>query len=133
MHICTNSVSVKYNIKNVGGNIVYDNDTYEVKDNNFLIDTTLSSTKLYAGKETRGHRHNEQEEVYIFTKGSGKMVIDGEYCSKRELKVTEGDIVLVHKGCHHKVHNMPKFPDRKWKGTTLEFICILQGKRNENR
>ena len=133
MCICSCAVSVKYNIKNVGGKTVYDNDTYVVKDNTFLIDTTLSSTKLYAGKETRGHRHAEQEEVYVFTKGSGEMIIDGDYCAKRLLKVTEGDIVLVHKGCHHKVHNPAVFPDRKWKGTPLEFICILQGKRNEKR
>ena len=123
---------MKWSIKNIGGKTVLDNDTYVVKDNNFLFDTTLSSTKLYAGKETRGHKHGDQEEVYIFTKGSGEMIIDGDYCSKRLLEVTAGDIVLVHKGCHHKVRNTAKYPNRRWKGTALEFICVLQGQRSED-
>ena len=116
---------MKWDIYNIGGKTVLDNDTYKIKDNNFLFDTTLSSTRLYAGKETRGHKHDDQEEVYFFIDGFGQMIIDGEYCAKRVLEVEEGDVVLVHKGCHHKVRNIAKCLD-------LTFICVLQGKRSES-
>ena len=115
---------MKWDIYNIGGKTVLDNDTYKIKDNNFLFDTTLSSTRLYAGKETRGHKHDDQEEVYFFIDGFGEMIIDGDFCAKRVLEVAEGDIVLVHKGCHHKVRNTAQCLD-------LTFICVLQGQRDE--
>ena len=37
---------MKVNIKNVGGEITKDNETYTLQDNNFLNNLTLSSTFL---------------------------------------------------------------------------------------
>ena len=57
----------------ISGKIVKDNDTYLVKDNTQLNSTIVSTTELYPGKATRGHSHDDQEEVYVFTEGHGEM------------------------------------------------------------
>lgn len=57
---------IKHNIHDVGGEVVKDNETYLLKDNRTLRNLVLSSTKLYRGQSTRGHRHAGQEEVYFF-------------------------------------------------------------------
>ena len=55
--------------ENVGGDIVKDNDIYQLRDNTTLNNLVLSSTLLHAGKQTTGHKHEGQEEVYFFITG----------------------------------------------------------------
>jgi len=105
---------------NVGGNIVKDDDTYLIKDNKFLNDLVLSSTKLYKGRLTRGHRHPGQEEVYIFVQGYGKMIVGDE--NSKPFDVCPGDIVLIPDGAFHRVINDGEM--------TMIFNCIFNGKRN---
>jgi oxalate decarboxylase/phosphoglucose isomerase-like protein (cupin superfamily) len=61
---------------NVGGEIVKQDERYVVQDNKLLKNLILSSTRLNPGKETTGHRHEGQEEVYMFMEGTGEMLLD---------------------------------------------------------
>ena len=69
---------IKYSKTDIGGDIVKDNETYQLKDNKTLKNLVLSSTRLYRGQQTRGHRHEGQEEVYFFVGGHGEMIVGDE-------------------------------------------------------
>ena len=107
---------MKYENFDVGGELIKDNAQYQLFDNKTLKNLILSKTKLRAGQSTNGHRHAGQEEVYMFTKGEGKMELD-----HRMFDVKEGDIVLIEDNVFHKVHNTGDY----W----LEFVCVFDGKR----
>ena len=61
---------MKINIDDIGGILVKEDDRYIVKDNTDLNNLVVSSTNLNPGKQTTGHKHAGQEEVYIFVKGN---------------------------------------------------------------
>lgn len=107
----------KYTKENIGGKIVRDTDTYIVTDNNELNNLVLSSTLLYPGKSTSGHKHDGQEEVYFFVRGEGIMEIDQEM-----LPVKAGDVITIPDGAFHKVYNNDK-------SLELYFICVFDGRR----
>lgn len=107
---------MKYNILDIGGNIVKNNETYILKDNKLLNNLVVSSTQLHPHQTTRGHKHEGQEEVYYFVKGEGIMWLDG-----KRIEVTVGDVVLIEDGVHHKVKAGMK---------GLYFVCVFDGKRN---
>ena len=104
----------------VGGDIVKDNETYVIKDNRTLNNLVLSSTKLYKGQQTRGHRHPGQEEVYFFVQGWGKMIVGNE--DSEPFDVEPGSIVLVPDGAFHRVINDGEMH--------MVFNCVFQGQRN---
>ena len=101
----------------IGGDVVKHNETYLLKDNNALDNLTVSSTKLYPDRETRGHKHDGVDEVYIFTSGSGKIQLDDI-----AIPVKEGSVILIEGGVFHKVYNTSSL-------SNLDFICVLQGQR----
>jgi mannose-6-phosphate isomerase-like protein (cupin superfamily) len=103
--------------ENVGGDIVKDNDVYQLRDNTSLKNLVLSSTLLHADKQTTGHKHEGQEEVYFFVSGFGEMSIDDERFS-----VKPGDIVLIEDGEFHRVYNTSQ--------EDLYFVCVFDGNRN---
>jgi len=113
-------MQIKYNVHDIGGEVVKDNETYLLKDNTTLKNLVLSSTKLYRGQQTRGHRHAGQEEVYIFVQGYGKMIVGNE--TDEPFAVSPGDIVLIPDGAFHRVINDGEM--------NLVFDCVFQGKRN---
>jgi len=104
-------------IKDIGGSVVKDSDVYLVKDNKILNDLVLSSTFLRANKSTTGHKHEGQEEVYMFITGAGEMEVDGN-----KFNVREGDCILIEDGEFHKVYNTGHLG--------LYFICVFNGKRS---
>ena len=105
---------MKVKLEQIRGEIVKDNETYVLEDNNFLQHLTLSRTILKPGQSTRGHSHDNQEEVYIFTKGNGTMIIgDTEY------DANTGDTFLIKSGKFHRVIN-------KSDNTPCEFTCIFE-------
>ena len=110
----------KVNEFNIGGEVVKDNETYLLKDNKTLNNLVLSSTKLYKGQQTRGHRHPGQEEVYIFVQGYGKMIVGDE--DSTPFDVAPGDYVLIPDGAFHKVINDGEMH--------MIFNCVFDGKRN---
>jgi len=110
-------MKLKYNNHDVGGEIVKDNETYLLKDNKTLNNLVLSSTKLYRGQATRGHKHSGQEEVYFFVQGTGMMIVDEE-----KFRIAAGDIILIPDGAFHQVVNDGE--------QNLTFNCVFQGTRN---
>ncbi len=108
---------MKYGGYDVGGNVVKKDSRYVVKDNTELERLVVSSTTLYAGQSTGGHKHEGQEEVYQFVWGEGKMQLDDD-----TFDVKSGDIVLVKDGVFHRVFNTGKQP--------MYFVCVFEGKRN---
>ena len=111
---------MKYNIYDVGGEVVKDNETYVLKDNKTLNNLVLSSTRLHKNQQTRGHRHPGQEEVYFFVIGSGKMIVGDE--DSEPFNVIGGDVVLIPDGAFHRVINDGEMD--------LLFNCVFDGKRN---
>ena len=109
---------MKYNVLNIGGEIVKDNETYVLKDNKTLKNLVLSSTDLKPGQQTRGHAHPGQEEVYHFISGTGSIQIDNDMYN-----AAAGDIFLIPDGAFHKVFNGSD-------SENLYFVCVFDGKRN---
>ena len=106
---------MKFKINDINGNIVKQDDRYIVKDNTHLKNLVVSSTKLNRHKETSGHKHNGQEEVYYFLEGSGTMWLDD-----KSMYVTQGDVVLIEDSVFHKVKAGP---------LGLYFVCVFDGRR----
>ncbi|MCH1526459.1 MAG: cupin domain-containing protein [SAR86 cluster bacterium] len=106
----------------VSGILAKEDERYQVIDNNTLNNLVLSSTNLNPGHSTSGHKHKGQEEVYIFIKGSGEMILTSPDNSEKKFSVTTGDIVLIEDGVHHKVFNTSK--------EELYFVCVFDGKRS---
>ena len=107
----------KVTIKDVGGDVIKDNDTYLLKDNAFGNNLVLSSTFLRANQKTNGHSHKGQEEVYFFVDGEGEMQIDDE-----RFPVTAGDVICIEDGEFHRVFNTGHLG--------LYFVCVFDGGRN---
>lgn len=108
---------MKYGAHDIGGEIVKKDDRYTVRDNTELKNLIVSSTDLKPGKSTGGHRHEGQEEVYFFIRGTGRMELDADH-----FDIYEGDTVLIKDGVFHRVHNTGN--------DNLYFICVFDGKRN---
>ena len=113
----TSKMSTKLTIKDIGGYVAKEDARYIVKDNPHLKGLVLSSTFLTANKETSGHKHDGQEEIYFFIKGKGEMTLDDD-----RFPVEEGDVILIEDGVFHQVHNTGHLG--------LYFVCVFDGKRN---
>ena len=81
---------IKFNMIHIDGYVVKEDSRYLVRDNTSLENLVVSSTKLNPNKETTGHKHDGQEEVYMFLKGSGRMWLDDD-----EMPVHANEIVLI--------------------------------------
>jgi len=108
---------MKYNTNDIGGKVVKANGVYTVIDNSELKHLVLSQTVLHVGKETTGHYHEGQEEIYFFMYGRGRMIV-----GDKEFEVTGGDIILIPDGLFHKVFNTGI--------SDLVFNCVFEGMRN---
>ena len=112
----------KLSICDIGGVVVKDNETYLLKDNTDLKNLVLSSTTLHPNKETRGHDHPGQEEVYFFVSGQGSMYLIHDDVHVYEFDVGPGDVVQIPDGWFHKVKNTGD--------KDLYFVCVFDGKRS---
>ena len=91
------------------GEEINNSDTYRLVDNTELNNLVVSTTTLY---------HEDQEEVYMFTRGEGYINLDGE-----EFAAKEGDVFTIKAKVFHQVRNPhPEF--------ALHFMCVFEGKRN---
>mgnify|MGYP003625804136 FL=1 len=108
---------MKFNITDIGGEVVKDNETYLLRDNLTLNNLVLSSTTLHPKKETNGHSHEGKEEIYYFIKGNGEMVVRYDI-----FEVKAGDVVMIPDGAFHQVQN-PTDED-------LYFVCVFDGSRD---
>jgi mannose-6-phosphate isomerase-like protein (cupin superfamily) len=107
---------MKYGAWDIGGDVVKRDERYIVKDNTELNNLVVSSTNLFPFKSTTGHKHDGQEEVYLFVGGAGNMELDND-----TFTVARGDTVLIKDGVFHRVHAGK---------SGLEFICVFDGKRS---
>ena len=108
---------MKIKLDDKDSEIIKQNETYTLLDNTILKKLRVSKTILHIGKNTTGHKHPGQEEVYHFVSGEGYIQLGEE-----TLTVRSGSIVLIPDGVFHKVFN-----------TGLEdlvFVCVFNGKRN---
>lgn len=105
---------MKVHIENIEGEIVKDNETYTLIDNNYLDHMTLSQTVLKPSQSTRGHSHDNQEEVYIFTSGEATMQIEEEI-----YRAVAGDTFLIRAGQFHRVFNVSS-------NEFCYFTCIFE-------
>ena len=106
--------------------VVHSNETYDVIDNTSLDNLIVSKTILHVGKNTSGHNHTGQEEVYIFMGNEyskGKMIV-----GENTYNVEKGSIVLIPDGAFHKVWNTAD--ESLGEHGDLEFICVFDGTRN---
>jgi oxalate decarboxylase/phosphoglucose isomerase-like protein (cupin superfamily) len=110
----TLKLKVKEAIKN-GKNIYKNTKSYENEINEVLIDLPVKKTGLkklmvcmnylYPGKVNsefkmmRGHKHNA-EEVYIFLKGKGILIVDN-----KKIKIKKGDLITVPVNKYHRAIN----------------------------
>jgi mannose-6-phosphate isomerase-like protein (cupin superfamily) len=106
---------MKFKYSNIEGTVVKNDDRYIVKDNTTLNNLVVSSTRLNPHKSTSGHRHEGQEEVYMFLEGNGTMELDD-----KTFPVTAGDTVLIEDGVFHRVHSDT---------VELYFVCVFDGTR----
>ncbi len=117
---------MKIKLDKTDSTIIKSNETYDVIDNTNLDKLIVSKTVLHPGKETGGHNHSGQEEVYIFMRGSGKMVV-----GTKTYNVKAGDTILIPDGDFHKVWNLDEYDkDFEYPVGDLEFICVFDGGRN---
>ena len=66
---------------------------------------SLAEATLPVNHETIEHYHAQSEEIYYFTKGSGRMRLGDE-----EAEVTAGDCVVIPPGTRHKLWNTGSAP-----------------------
>ena len=97
--------------------VVKEDDRYVVLDNNSLSKLVPSITKLNPSKSTSGHKHEGQEEVYVFYRGIGIMQIDDT-----KFNVKQGDVIPVPDGAFHRVFNESE--------DILEFAAVFNGERH---
>ena len=112
---------MKINALDIKGTVAKKDKRYVVRDNLFLKDLVLSSTRLKAKCKTNGHSHNKQEEVYLFLSGKGKIIIDDTIHF-----VSQNSIVLIPDGAFHQVENTEDVED-------LYFVCVFNGKRYDKK
>ena len=112
---------MKIKLDKTDSKVVHSNETYNVIDNTSLSGLIVSKTELHPGKQTSGHNHSGQEEVYIFTNGWGRMIVGTETYS-----VNTGDIVLIPDGAFHKVWNTSNYKANN----PLIFVCVFDGRRS---
>ena len=108
---------MKFKSSSIEGTVVKNDDRYIVKDNTTLKNLVVSSTRLSPRKSTSGHKHEGQEEVYMFVDGNGEMEVDDN-----KFNVKAGDVICIEDGEFHRVHNTGHLG--------LYFVCVFDGGRN---
>jgi mannose-6-phosphate isomerase-like protein (cupin superfamily) len=61
---------------------------------------SLAEATLEPGEATQRHCHRASEEIYVVTKGSGTLEVDGE-----ARRVRPGDAILIPPGAWHTLEN----------------------------
>jgi mannose-6-phosphate isomerase-like protein (cupin superfamily) len=111
----------KEEFDDIGGHIAKETDSYTVKDNYVGDHLVLSSSHLFPEKQTNGHKHTLQDEIFFFTQGTGEMYLrhpdEGQGEKEEVITVSPQDIVTVHAGVFHRVMNKGK--------TKLKYLRVM--------
>ncbi len=74
------------------------------------VNQSLAEATVPPGGETEEHYHRASEEIYLFTRGSGRMRLGDE-----DSDVAAGDTVVIPPGTRHKLWNTGTEP--------LKLLC----------
>jgi mannose-6-phosphate isomerase-like protein (cupin superfamily) len=66
---------------------------------------SLAQATVPPGASTEAHYHKASEEIYLFTAGSGRMILDDETAAVRA-----GDCVVIPPGTEHQLVNDGREP-----------------------
>ena len=92
--------------------LIKSNERYNLYD--YKLDhLVLSMTVLNPEQETRGHSHENIDEIYICIEGEGKIQVGEE-----EFDFKPGDMITIPPGDFHKVFNTTK--------NKLSFLSIFE-------
>lgn len=69
------------------------------------VNQSLAEAMVPPGRDTIEHYHRTTEEIYLFTRGSGRMRVGDE-----ERDVGAGDCVVIAPGVRHKLWNTSDEP-----------------------
>lgn len=97
-------------------NATYTIQDLHIKDTKGRDVYTVSTTVLHPAKQTSGHLHELDNELYEFIEGNGVMIV-----GKLAVFVAAGDFIYVEKTQFHKVINSSNSVD-------LIFRCYFTGK-----
>jgi mannose-6-phosphate isomerase-like protein (cupin superfamily) len=61
---------------------------------------SLAEATVPPGARTEAHYHRRSEEIYLFTSGSGRMILAGD-----ESAIRAGDCVVIPPGAEHQLVN----------------------------
>lgn len=90
---------IKYNIFDIGGTVIKDDDYCFVRENQQLRDVNIYSYLLYRNKSTKRFNY-DNDCVYMFVGGRGVFELE-----KDIIYVTHNDLILVAKNTNHKIIN----------------------------
>jgi mannose-6-phosphate isomerase-like protein (cupin superfamily) len=111
----------KEEFDDIGGHITKENESYTVKENYVGDHLVLSSSHLFPDKQTNGHKHTMQDEIFFFTQGMGEMYLrhpdEGQGEKEEVITVNPQDIITVHAGVFHRVINKGK--------TKLKYLRVM--------
>jgi glycerol-3-phosphate cytidylyltransferase len=107
----------------IEGKKVADTDVYTIIDSEVLEKLTVSSTTLAPGKSTKGHSHDDIDEVYHFISGHGVIYITPPGKPTMHYRVGTGKVFTINSTEHHKVSNQSFEED-------LVFVCTFNSRRN---
>ena len=95
-------------------------DVYDVLDlTDWLSHMTISETILHPGKHTKGHSHDNHEEVYLFLEGLGEMELGTGGEDDYRFPVGPKDLVPIRAGIFHRVYNTMSDGD-------LKVLCVFE-------
>jgi mannose-6-phosphate isomerase-like protein (cupin superfamily) len=90
---------IKYNIFDIGGTIIKDDEYCLARENQQLKDVNIYSYLLYKNKSTKRLIYNN-DCIYMFVGGRGVFELE-----KDLIYVSHNDLILVSKNTHHKIIN----------------------------
>jgi mannose-6-phosphate isomerase-like protein (cupin superfamily) len=96
-------------------------DVYTLLDNYHMPNLTLSQTILNPNKNTRGHKHDGLDEVYIFTDiphNQAYIDVGPEDGKLQRTNITPNMLVTLKGGEFHRVCNLGD--------QAIKFTCIFQ-------
>lgn len=91
---------MKYNLFDIGGEVVKQNDTLLIKENKSINNVVIQSIVLYTNKNTKKLCFHNQDCIYFFIDGKGVFELGNDI-----LYVRNHDFVLVNRDISHRVIN----------------------------
>jgi len=91
---------LKYNLFNIGGTIIKDDEYCLVRENRQLGNILISSYLLYKDKTTKHLKYSNMDCLYLFIDGTGVFEIEKEL-----LSIKRNDIILIPQNKYHKIIN----------------------------